>query len=251
MRAAWGFIFVAVFGILIGSPRPVSAQQVHHVRHVLDMIEPDLNFTNVSLSDAIDFLRTTSDANVVVDWKALEAVNITPDALVNVRLHNVTLRKALNVVLSEAGAGNLLTFYMDDNVLTITTEAKADTILYTMVYSVKDLLIDIPNYQVQDIAQTLNALNTGGGGIQAGSQGGGGGQSSPVNLSSASGTSSSTNTTQTMDENGQSLVKLIMDTIRPEIWRANGGTSSISYFHGDLIVTAPLSVQEAIGGPVE
>ena len=250
MRAAWGLIIVAAFGILIGSPRPVSAQQVHHVRHVLDMIEPDLNFTNVSLSDAIDFLRTTSDANVVVDWKALEAVNITPDALVNVRLHNVTLRKALNVVLSEAGAGDLLTFYMDDNVLTITTQAKADTILYTMVYSVKDLLIDIPDFQVQDIAQTLNALNTGGGGIQAGSQGGGG-QTSPVNLSGATGSVSSSNTTQTMDQNGQNLVKLIMDTIRPEIWRANGGTSSISYFHGDLIVTAPLSVQEAIGGPVE
>jgi hypothetical protein len=48
-----------------------------------------------------------------------------------------------------------------------------------------------------------------------------------------------------------SLVKLIMDTIRPEIWKENGGNSTIRFFQGNLIVTAPLSVQEAIGGPVD
>jgi hypothetical protein len=249
MRCTWGIVAVVAVGIVVTSPARIFAQQTHHIRHILDQVEPDLNFTNVSFSDAIDFLRISTDANVVVDWKALEAVNITPDALINVRLRNVTLRKALNVILSEAGAGNLLTFYMDQNVLEITTQAKADTILYTMVYPVKDLLLDIPNYQVQDIAQTLNALNTGGGNIQAGSQGGGG-QGSNINLSSASSVSS-TNTTATMDQNGQALAKMIMDIIRPEIWRANGGNSNITYFHGDLIVTAPLSVQEAIGGPVD
>jgi hypothetical protein len=37
--------------------------------------------------------------------------------------------------------------------------------------------------------------------------------------------------------------------VRPEIWRENGGTASIQYILGELIITAPLSVQEAIGTP--
>ena len=33
-----------------------------------------------------------------------------------------------------------------------------------------------------------------------------------------------------------------------EMWRDNGGTAAIRYFNGHLIVTAPRSIQEAIGG---
>jgi hypothetical protein len=35
------------------------------------------------------------------------------------------------------------------------------------------------------------------------------------------------------------------------VWRQNGGPASIRFFNGTLIVTAPRSVHEAIGGPLE
>jgi hypothetical protein len=41
---------------------------------------------------------------------------------------------------------------------------------------------------------------------------------------------------------------MIRETVRPEIWRENGGAASIRFYNGNLIVTAPRSVQEAIGG---
>ena len=47
------------------------------------------------------------------------------------------------------------------------------------------------------------------------------------------------------------LVTLIRETIRPTIWKENGGTAAIRYYNGNLIVTAPRSVHEAIGGPLE
>jgi hypothetical protein len=232
----------------------VSAQREGGTRHVLDVVEPDLNFTNVPLSDTIDFIRDSTDSNVVVDWKSLEAVNIDRDTLVNVRLRHVTVRKALSVILSQVGAGNLLAFYVEDNVLQITTQAKADTILYTMVYPVRDLLVDVPNFQMQDVTNVLSSGNSGGGGtsFQTGSSGGGAGAQSNTNFGGSSqGLGQNQTTTETEAEKGADLVKLIMDTVRPEVWRENGGNSSIRYFRGLLIVTAPISVQEAIGGPVE
>jgi hypothetical protein len=44
---------------------------------------------------------------------------------------------------------------------------------------------------------------------------------------------------------------MIRETIRPEIWRENGGTASIRYYNGHLVVTAPRSVHEALGGAIE
>ena len=53
---------------------------------------------------------------------------------------------------------------------------------------------------------------------------------------------------KTRDERGDELVTLITETVRPEIWAVNGGTATIRYFRGSLVVTAPRSVHEALGG---
>jgi hypothetical protein len=65
-------------------------------------------------------------------------------------------------------------------------------------------------------------------------------------------TSSSSNTSndETSEKKGQDLVALVRDVVRPTIWKENGGTASIRYFSGKLIVSAPASVHEAIGGPL-
>jgi len=250
-------------GILATFTVPAIAQKtiVRHASRVLDTIQPDLKFEGVPLSEALDYIRDSSDINVVVDWKSLEAVNIDKNTLVNLHLRGVTLRKALNTILSEAGAGDLLTFYVEDNVLEITTQAKADTVMYTMVYSVEDLLVQIPQFQANDASSVLSSLSQGSGGGtytvsnngSGGGGGGGGSQQGSSNSNSLSGgsTSSSTNNQQTKTQAIQALVKLITDTIRSDIWKVNGGTANIAYYNSNLIITAPRSVLEAIGGPLE
>lgn len=52
-------------------------------------------------------------------------------------------------------------------------------------------------------------------------------------------------------ERAEALVTLVRETVRPEIWKENGGNAAVRYYNGNLIVTAPRSVQEAIGGPLE
>ncbi|HZK81658.1 MAG TPA: hypothetical protein VFC46_11335, partial [Humisphaera sp.] len=54
--------------------------------------------------------------------------------------------------------------------------------------------------------------------------------------------------TPTREDRAKSVVDLIMAVIQPEIWQENGGKAAIRYWNGNLIVTAPRSVQEAIGG---
>jgi hypothetical protein len=259
MRTRTALLTFTLLGLvsLVAQTATAQSQRPRTLRHILDTMEPDLKFTDVPLTDALDYIRDTNDINVVVDWKSLEAVNIDRNATVNVHLHNVTLRKALNVILNEAGAGNVLTFYVQDNVLNITTQAKADTVMYLKVYDVQDLLISIPQFQLSDVTQVASGLSTGGSGTSVGgsSAGGGGGQSLGNSSSGGSSftggnTGNSTNS-QTPQQMGDDLVKLITDNVRPEIWKTNGGTANISFYNGMLVVNAPLSVQEAIGGPVD
>lgn len=226
--------FIGMLGICLAASAAAERKATNlAARRALDRVLPELKFNNVSLDDAIDFLRDASAANIHVNWRALEQINITPDMIVNLQLRGVSLRKAMSLLLSEAGGVDQLTFYIDDGVIEITTRQIADNIHYTKVYPVEDLLMGIPNFEPPSFNfQSGSDGNSGGGGL------GGGGQAGKEN-----------STTKT--ERADALVQLIRDTIQPEIWRENGGTASIRYFKGHLIITAPRTVHESIGGPLE
>lgn len=215
-----------------GASARVSARV--SARAMLETRLPAANLTNVPLGDAIDFLRDVAGVNITVDWKALESINISKGAQINLNLHDVTAGKVLSLILQEAGPGDLLTYYVDENVVQVTTRAIADEKQITVVYYVMDLLQpnDVFNYTISNI---------GGGSAQVGN--GGGTATLQPNSNGAQ--------SKTVDQKAEDLIKLIETVVRPEIWRDNGGTASMAYLNGNLIVTAPRSVQEAIGGPAD
>ena len=49
-------------------------------------------------------------------------------------------------------------------------------------------------------------------------------------------------------ERANELMDLIRNIVQPDVWTENGGKAAIRYWNGNLIVTAPRSVLEAIGG---
>ena len=211
---------------------------------------PELKFQGVTLGDAIDFLRDVSGANLNVNWKALEGAGVTRDTQVNLHLNGITLRKALELLLSEAGGGDSLTFDVDDGVIEVTTREIADHRMITRVYPVEDLIMIIPDFTDApqfnlDASQSQGQGGGGGGGI-----GQGGGSTAQVTNSLFAGNGQQTNTEQvkTKAERAQELVDLIESTVFTDIWKDNGGSATIRYFNGMLVVTAPRSVQEAIGG---
>lgn len=212
----------------------VRAQNVS-VKAVLNSRLPDLRFENISLGDAMDFLRDVSGANIHVNWRAIEELGIGKDTVINVRLRSVTMRKVLQLVLSEAGRGNLLTYYIDGNVLEITTREIADRQMLTRVYPVDDLLMEVPNFEQPP---TFN--------IQGSSAGGGGGGGNLFgNLTQQQAGQN------TREARAQALVDTIQAIISPEIWNSNGGPAAIRMWSGSLIVTAPRSVHEALAGYVD
>jgi hypothetical protein len=203
-------------------------------RVALNTVLPDLNFAGVTLGDAIDFLRDVSGSNLHVNWAAIEAVGVGRDSVINLRLRNTPLRKVLQLVLSEAGAGDLLAYYVDDDVIEVTTREIADHDLITRIYPVDDLIMAVPDFVGPDLS--LQGSSTGG--------------SSSGSIVTNTGNENNKDT-MTRQQRAEELINTITAVIKPDIWQVNGGTAAIRFFNGSLIVTAPRSVHEALGGYVD
>jgi hypothetical protein len=201
---------------------------------------PELRFTQIPLGDAIDQVRESTGANIHVNWRALELLNVTREMPVSMNLRDVTARRALKALLDETGVGDFLTYYVDEGVIEITTKEIADNKMFTRVYPVEDLVVEVPNFAGPTFnLQQSNSVSGGGGG------GGGGGG----NIISGD-TANTAQDQTTKQQRADSLVKLITETVRPEVWRENGGTAAVRYYNGHLIVTAPRSVHEQLGGKI-
>jgi hypothetical protein len=196
----------------------------------------EVKLTGVALENAIDYVRDLSGANIHVNWRALEQLNVTRQTTVSIKLTDVTARRVLKGLLDDTGMGEQLTYYIDEGVIEITTREIADNQMITKVYPVQDLVTSIPNFEGPSF-NLQNQTN------QTSGQGGGG--SSGGSLFSGSNPQAQ-ETPASRAQQGEDLAKLIKETVRPDVWRDNGGTASIRYFNGHLIVTAPRSVHEAI-----
>jgi hypothetical protein len=237
-------------------------------RGALNQKLPEVKFQGQTLRDCFDFIRDVSGANIHVNWRALEAAGVTPDTPVNVRLREVPLRKVLNVLLSESGAGGTLTYFTSEGVIEVTTSEIADADMITRVYPVEDLLMEVPDFDnAPDFSLEFGSGGGGGGGGGGrggggggrggggGGRGGGGGYGGGGSMMGSGGGGGGggrgSEQVKSKAERAEALVTLVRETVRPEIWKENGGTAAVRYYNGNLIVTAPRSVHEAIGGPVE
>lgn len=329
LRLGKGVVLAAFLFLFISSASAASRASAQ-TRVALDRQLPQVDFTNVTLRDALDFLADVSGANLHVNWKALDTVGVTPETPINMRLRDISLRKVLGLVLSEASGGTGLAFYLDDGVVEITTREIADSQMLTIVYPVQDLLVEPPPTMMAPMmgggygggmmgggyggggygGGGYGGGGYGGGGYGGGSYGGGGyggssygggsrsygGGSRGSSYGGSGGYGSRSGGSRSSGYGGgsggygssgygggygssgyggyggggyggmgmggmgdlmrdpaikaQELIDLIMETVYPDIWLENGGKATIRFFKGNLVVTAPRSVHEAIGGPL-
>ncbi len=109
---------------------------------------------------------------IVFDDAALDELAISPESEVTISLRNVSLRSALNLMLKEPGLEDL-TYVIDEEVLLITTEEKANETLKVKVYPVADLVLPVTTPQLLGGAGG-GGQGGGGGGLGGGGGGGGG-----------------------------------------------------------------------------
>ncbi len=94
------------------------------------------------LASVLDYVRDTMQINIILDEAALEQAAITSDTPVETKLPNITLKNYLKHILAPYD----LTYVVGDEVLKITDKSQRGGEVYTRVYYVGDLTMNIPNF---------------------------------------------------------------------------------------------------------
>jgi len=215
--------FAISVGVFAGSTPPpeLTAKQIINSRITV----VDVNQT--SLADTLDWLRDVTGANIFVNWAALESTGVDQSTPVTVKLRQIPVSKLLDLMLNSAAPGQLA-WYIDDNIIHITTADIANQAMITRIYPVEDLLLEIPNFVGPEMELSTDA-------------------SSGAPFGSGSGDNNDDDEKGELDR-ANDLIRLIEMMVVPDTWQDNGGMSSIQYFDGSLIVTAPRKVHELLGG---
>lgn len=211
-------------------------------------------FTDMPLRKVLDNLHALNDINIFLDESALSDAGISANQPITTPpLEGISLKSVLDLILGQMH----LTYVPQNEVLFITTEARAHGKLVKKVYQVADLIVPVPDAGLPPDADHVllgNGNNTPANGSTPpqnapptpyigpfGMQGG-----SPV------GTSTGGNFTTTMGGHGRTiegqLIQLITRTISPNSWRDVGGPGSIDYYPLGmaLIVNQTPDIQEQI-----
>ncbi|MDB5172696.1 MAG: hypothetical protein JWN51_1469 [Phycisphaerales bacterium] len=109
----------AARGPSILQPRRRAVVQPPDAAAGLDRLLPVVSFEHIGLKDALDRLQRLSRSNILVQWPGLRQEGIAPVTPVDIHLHDVTLRTALNAVLVDAGPS--LRFETEDGGLIVVT----------------------------------------------------------------------------------------------------------------------------------
>lgn len=233
------------------------------------LLEPTtVSFVNQPLQKTLDDLSIMHNLNIYIDKASLEQAGISLDQPVSLKVSNISLKSALNLLLKQAH----LTYIIKDQVLQVTTEDNARGRFQQVVYPVTDLVVPVEDHAlpaINDLSVLLQRLSdaqlmpirgvapyTPIGGLPAGQQVSPGGSlqealnngTAPPSFASQGSAQPQVNVrnpSKTLEEN---LIKLITTTIAPESWAEMGGKGTIQYYPlaRGLVVNQTQDVQEQI-----
>src|SRR6185295_11556865 len=130
-----------------------------------------VNFDNNRLVNVIDYLRNTTGLNFVVQWAALSAAGVEQDKTVTLQLNNVAADKVLELVLQQVSTdeANPISYTVRDGIVVISTRRDLTRSTDLRKYDIRDLLVNVPNYDDQPDFDLNTALggNVGRGGGSA------------------------------------------------------------------------------------
>jgi hypothetical protein len=124
-------------------PRPaasIAADEAAQKALIAPM--PDQQFTGVRLLDAINELRQKAGVNLLVNWKSMALIHISPDTWVTVSLHGKTLKSALETVFTVVGADRVgdWVINVEDGMIVVTSKDDFSKNVSVRVYDVHDMI---------------------------------------------------------------------------------------------------------------
>ncbi len=151
MVVLWGFGFSGEvrsqdrLGEFVSESRPPTELTVEdRIESVLDaQLKSPLDFTELPLKEILSILQEDYDIPIILDLAALDELAISPDTETTINFRNISLRNALDLLLRQPGLEDL-TFYINHEVVLVTTKDQANSFLTTKVYRVDDLGVYLP-----------------------------------------------------------------------------------------------------------
>lgn len=207
----------------------------------LDTRKIPANFQDNSLSDVLSFIATVSNVNLDVDWDQLQDIGVEKDTKVTLELREVTARTVLDRILQKASKDEFSRagWAVQDGVVVVSSEAALRKKTFIVLYDVRDLLFQIPNYNVVPELD-LNSVLSQGGTAGGGGGGGGGGGSSLFGGGGGQGAGAGDGRTPEQIEQDQltALLEIIQTNVDFNGWKDNGGdTGVVQNLNGNLIIT--------------
>lgn len=195
-----------------------------------------VNFSDNALVDVLGFIESFAGVSMDVDWLSLDDIGIDQETPVSLTLTAVPVETVLDRVLDKVSDPDLpAAWAITDGILTIASDEVLRRNTSLEIYDIRDLLIEVPDYEDAPEFDLQSVLQAG--------QGGGGGGQSPFSG-------------QTQDrervprgERVQQITDIVQNTIDPDGWTDLGGdTSSIQELNGNLIITTTPKIHREIIG---
>ncbi len=195
-----------------------------------------VNFQDNALVDVFGFIESFAGVSMDVDWLSLDDIGIDQETTVNLTLSAVPVATVLDRVLDKVSDPDLpAAWAISDGILTIASDEVLRRNTSLEIYDIRDLLIEIPDY---DDAPNFNLQSV----LQA-SRGGGGGGQSPFTGQSAD------RDRVPLGDRVQQITDIIQNVVDPDGWTDLGGdTSSIQELNGNLIITTTPKIHREIIG---
>ncbi|QQE11170.1 hypothetical protein JD969_16970 [Planctomycetota bacterium] len=201
-----------------------------------------MTFKNVKMAgkparEAIDQWSKRTGIKVVINWSKLELEGIDPEQPLTMEFKAIPASQLLDLMLRQISPDEKLITRTTDWYIAVMTKRQAMRHRVVRTYHIGELTMDIPDFNNAPSFDLNDALsNTSSGGSRSGS--------SSQNLFGDEANDDSVRKTKTA--RGNEIAELVMQTIEPGIW-APAGPCTARYYRGNLIVNAPLYVQEQIG----
>lgn len=210
------------------------------VMSTLDTRKIPVKFQDNSLADVLQFVATVTNVNMDVDWDQLTEIGVEKDTKVTLELREVTARTVLDRVLQKASKDEFSRagWAVQDGVVIVSSDAALRKKTFIVLYDVRDLLFQVPDFfQVPQL--DLNSVLSQGGSAGAGGGGGGGGGGGSL-FSDQGQNQNGEGGPFSQNERAQlnRLLEIIQTNVDFAGWKDNGGdTGVVQELNGNLIIT--------------
>lgn len=243
-------------GVSSSKPWPMSRNRlvepggkINPIRALLLKEVEQVSWDEATFEEVLEWLRAQSTShgrvNIVVRWRALEAESIDKESVVSLEMKGTTVASVFNEVLDQLSDLDPLTYIGVDNTLRISTQTDFDRKLYSRVYDIQDIFVEIKNFRGAPKIDLEQQQQQGGGG------GGGGGQAQVQSIFGQGGGGGGNNEDddeEEDDEREDELLEKLQLVLAPDSWREAGGDGTMIIINRQLIVLNTLEVHEKLGG---